>query len=525
MAFSWGKKEEATAKVAEIIKASGPNPAVIPPEKLETSAPIEVVFRGPVSKWPREDTEHVIRIVRTELEEETPELAPQPSQFYFPEEVHQQLQEQFCFLTGKAGSGKTTLLRQEGAAHPNYIELGSTTGIAAINCGGRTVNSLLKYYNTESLEVIYNRGKLHERLRLIRARKRVLGIDEASMLPAKQLDIIIAAIGDIMDDPLDDDTLRIGATWDLGVHLVGDLCQLPPVKAEFCFKSRAWDNLFAPNIIKLEKVWRQDNEDFVAAINAMRAGDGKKAVSLLKKCGVRFEKRLDEDFTGTTLIPNNIDVDTFNKKKLDLLKEDTIRIQPIRRGVQAKEWDRFEKRDYKTGKVHIEWGIPFEQRFKVGAYVMILRNDSKDFQFVNGDCGIIEKWDVLNQTFHVRLVRTGEVVQIKMVKQFNYQDEQPDETQFNSMFYPKEDPLTGQWIIGSIEWMPLRLAYASTIHKAQGLTLDRVQIDSRPQFYGYPSMCYVAVSRARTAEGLVIVGSESDFASKVITNKEVLRWV
>jgi ATP-dependent exoDNAse (exonuclease V) alpha subunit len=96
---------------------------------------------------------------------------------------------------------------------------------------------------------------------------------------------------------------------------------------------------------------------------------------------------------------------------------------------------------------------------------------------------------------------------------------------YNSMFYPYQDQLTGYWVTGSIEWIPLRLAYASTIHKSQGLSLDRVQVDSRPDFYGYPSMAYVAVSRCKTPNGLIIVGNEYDFANKVVTNREVLKWV
>lgn len=375
--------------------------------------------------------------------------------FSFPQEIKEKLWKQYCFITGKAGTGKSSLIRLEDEKHPHYIEKGSTTGIAAINCGGRTINSLLKYFNTESLERAYKSGQLHYRLRIIRANKRVLGIDEVSMLDAKQLDIIITALDDIAQDDISDPS-RNGKVHNLGLHIVGDFLQLSPINAEFAFKSRYWDEYFAPNIIKLETIWRQDDEEFVNAINAMRVGDGKNATRLLKKAGVVFTSKLEAKFAGTTLIPNNRDVDTYNSKRLAELTSPLIRIQPIRRGSQAKEWDRNSRG---------EWGIPFEQRFKLGAYVMILRNDTKNFTYVNGDCGEIIGWDNITKIFGIKLVRNNQVVQIKMYTQYNLQHEQPNEGQFNSMFLPYEDTLTGCWVTGSIEWMPLRLAWASTIHK------------------------------------------------------------
>lgn len=430
------------------------------------------------------------------------------AQFQFPDEIYQQLNQQFAMITGRAGSGKSTLIQQLSQLDSKYIEKGATTGIAAVNCGGRTIHSLLRYFNTESLKKAYNFGRLHARLRMIRFRKRILGIEEVSMLDARQLDIIATAIDDIN---LDEDKPH-----DLGLHLVGDFCQLPPVNADFAFKARCWNSLFAPNIIKLEKIWRQDNIDFIEAINFMRAGKGQQAVELLKICGVRFESKLNNEFDGTTLIPTNSQVDIYNAKKLAAIDSPMIRISPIRRGSQLKEWDRNSRG---------EWGIPFEQRFKLNAYVMILRNDSKNFTYVNGDCGWIRGFDSVTNIFKVELVRTKSIVEIGFVKESNLQDEQPSENDFNSMFYPHLDPVTDQWVVGTISWIPLRLAYASTIHKAQGLSLDKVQIDSRPNFYAYPSMSYVAVSRARTPEGLVIVGSEYDFAMKVKTSNEVKKWI
>lgn len=486
--------------------------------------PISIVPDGATSKWPKEDdfdAELYARVssrVEEVLEWDAPDIELDSKGeviFSFPEEIRSKLWKPYCFITGKAGTGKSTLIRLENEKNPGYMELGSTTGIAALNCGGKTINSLLKYFNTESLQRAYETGSLHYRLRLIRSRKRVLGIDEVSMLDAKQFDIIITALDDIAQDDMTDSS-RCGKSHNLGLHLCGDFLQLPPVNAEFCFKSRYWKEYFESNIINLQTIWRQGDEDFVAAINAMREGNGKQAVKLLKKAGVKFTTELENKFDGTTLIPNNNDVDIYNNKRLAEITSPMIRIQPIRRGSQAKEWDKNSKGIY---------GIPFEQRFKLGAYVMILRNETKNFDYVNGDCGEIVSWNDKTKIFGIKLKRNDKVVYIGMYTQYNHQYEQPKEEQFNSMFHPYEDSLTGLWVTGSIEWMPLRLAWASTIHKSQGLSLDAVQVDSRPEFYGYPSMSYVAVSRARTPQGLVIVGNENDFAYKVKTNKEVLKWV
>ena len=82
-----------------------------------------------------------------------------------------------------------------------------------------------------------------------------------------------------------------------------------------------------------------------------------------------------------------------------------------------------------------------------------------------------------------------------------------------------------KWVIGWISYMPIRLAFASTVHKSQGLTLDRLQIDARSRFFGSPGMAYVALSRCRTPENIRIVANVADFAKRVQTAVECLRWV
>lgn len=424
--------------------------------------------------------------------------------------TNQLLTAKFAFLTGLAGTGKSTYLRELSKIRPNWMKLCSTTGIAAINAGGITINSALKYFNTKSLKQIWDNGKLHWNLRKIRENFQVLGIDEISMMNAESFGYIVDAIDEINNDT---------SGKFLGLIVIGDLAQLPTIStskepAELVIKSPFWSR-FEENTIKLTKVWRQDNPDFLKAINLVRCGDGNNAVIALMDCGVSFTSVLDNDFQGTTLIPKNEGVDHFNNIRLNKIDSPIIRVTPTKRGKQLGEWEK---------------NIPYELRLKIGAYVMILANDSitQNWDFVNGDTGTIVEYDDSKydkEVFRVKLKRNNEIVTVGRVLRENRTDGEPDQTHFSSMFHPYVDQMTSEWILGTIKYHPLRLAYASTIHKSQGLSLDALQIDSRETFFGSPNMAYVAISRCKTPEGLVIVGNPKGIASKIRVNKDVLKYV
>lgn len=408
--------------------------------------------------------------------------------------------EKFGYLTGNAGTGKSTLIKEIDRLNPGLLTLCATTGIAAINCNSKTLHSTLKFFDTKSLENNYREQLLHMNLRKVRARSSKLVIDEASMLGAEQLDLICNAIDDVNQD----DTGK-----QLGLWLMGDLLQLPPVKMKYVFKSDYWDR-FGDNTIKLTKVWRQDNPQFLEGINLLRANKGLAAMEVFKSCGVTFLDKVNDDFEGTTLIPNNNDVDMYNDKRLRAISGTLIRSQAKIRGKEMNEWSRL---------------IPGELRLKVGAYVMILSNDIPEFRFVNGDTGWIEDYNEDDDYFSVKLMRTNNIVQIRRIKRMNFYDKEPEKYMFTPKFQPYQDFKTGDWVIGEISYHPLRLAYASTIHKSQGLSLDMVQINTKPQFFGYDAMGYVSISRARTPEGLFLVGTPEAIGRKITMNKEVMKYV
>lgn len=424
-------------------------------------------------------------------------------------------------LIGCAGTGKTTMLRRRIEADPDYGLLTSTTGISAVNLGmgAVTMHSALRV-NADpfSLRDAFINGRLATILHSIALRRKWFVIEEYSMLHAEQLQMIYRGVqeanryGDMRDrDPL-------------GILLVGDLAQLPPVKGEWCFYADCWER-FAANTTRLDKVWRQNDGPFLEALNLLRAGRGADASDLLTRAGVAWQTQIDNDFEGTTILPKNRMVSRHNDLALDRVPGPRITVTSRRWGKQQPEWG-----ESRTSK---EWGIPPRADFKIGALVMILAN-RPDFSVVNGDGGIIEAFE--DDTFIVRLFRTGETVEVDRIIRGVEQDNSPDGWPDDAPRYNDADGAiwidrphyrtrAKRYVLGQVEYYPMRLAYSTTVHKSQSLTLDRVQVDYRDKFFSTPSMMYVALSRCRTLEGLRLVGSKERFAAQCQTDERVLPWV
>jgi ATP-dependent DNA helicase PIF1 len=417
-------------------------------------------------------------------------------------------------LTGEAGTGKTYAVKKRCLTEKGFGLLTATTGIAAINLDTRTVNSQLKYFDTKALRELYLNCKLHDKLNWIRENYKYLIIEESSMLPNKQGDIIVEAVSDVNYDQ----------NKKLGIIFVGDFCQLPPVynkndpnsePVDFLFNSNFWNHSnIQNNILKLTKVFRQDNVEFVKAINHARRGNGKDCYLALSRLGVKFQKDLDTNFNGTTIAGTNQIVDDFNFKLFNQIKSPVIRINPTRRGKQLPEWDKY---------------IPIEQRFKINCYVMILTNDIENWEYVNGDCGWVTSYNKGknhdDDYVTVKLKRNNKLVRINRITRLNLMENEPPQSYFSSMFAPQRDYQSQLWIIGKIIYHPLRLAYASTVHKSQGLTLDKVQLDIRSYNMNDPAMVYVGLSRVKSHEDLVIVGKPEDFINKIKIDSRVRQWV
>jgi ATP-dependent DNA helicase PIF1 len=428
------------------------------------------------------------------------------------------------FRCGSAGTGKTYLVRQEIAANPKFGILTAVTGIAAVNLGAITLNSVLRYFDTRSLEEAFSNGYLQKTiLKLAEDEYEWLVIDESSMLAGEQLDVIYQAMKQV------NEILKMQGKPPLGIFLVGDPCQLPPIKAKWFFEAECWEK-FEKNTERLTKCWRQTDAKFLEAVNHIRSGRGMVGATMLSQLGVEFVKHADTSFTGTTIIAKNEAVDNFNwlcHSKLPGVPVTVVsdRWMTLGRGMPS-EWK----------------NIPSSLSLKPGAYVMILSNDTPEFTYVNGDCGNVVSYDKGNGAFTIRLIRNMEEVEIGRITRHVTQKEPPDEL---LQRHPGvgEDALreldrepgmpywnpnlgrNGTWVVGAITFYPLRLAYASTVHRTQGLTLDRVQIDLNQHFMTQSAMCYVAISRCKTPQGLRIIGSPSLLGSRVHTDPLVQRWL
>lgn len=405
------------------------------------------------------------------------------------------------FLTGKAGTGKTTFLRNLRSSSRKRIVVCAPTGIAAINAGGVTLHSFFQLDFGPFVPGMNNgtRRKFSyskEKLRIIRGMD-LLVIDEVSMVRADLLD----AVDDVLRR-LRDRTKPFGGVQLL---LIGDLQQLAPVvreeerhllegryKSLFFFDSVALQQL-PYETVELNEVFRQKDADFLGMLNAIRENraDGTVLDKLNSRCIPGFNPGDDEGYIRLTT--HNGIANDINRQKLDELPA-----QPH------------------VFECHIEGKFPEtsypadpELTLKVGAQVMFIKNDTgMDRAYYNGMIGqvvaIDEEYGVA-----VRPQEGGEIIQVQPVDWDNISYTVNPETK--EIVEHKE---------GTFTQFPLKLAWAVTIHKSQGLTFDRAIIDVKRSFAH--GQTYVALSRCRTLQGLVLVNPVSP--SSIINDTSVDRF-
>jgi hypothetical protein len=414
------------------------------------------------------------------------------------------------FTCGVAGSGKTYAWRERIAACPSDGILAATTGIAAVNLGTVTLNSLLSFFDTDSLRDAYLNGSLVRRLKSLREDYRRLVIDEVSMMDGDQLSILVRAMLEC------NSFLSPTHAPAMGIALVGDFAQLPPVRARWAFESDEWWRFDAATT-RLTKVWRQDAGPFLNALNLCRSGCGDASSQVLSQEGMEWHSALSIDFDGTTIVTKNDAVDRYNGMALDRL--------PGRA---------FTPTNRRWGKARGEWKqIPDRVTLKPGCYVMLLSNrydEDKNLIYANGDCAYVIGLQPGGSFLDVKLVRNDRVVSVPRVIRDVGRKDKPDgwdRTTGHGEWLPRPHWLSDKrrYVEGQLEFFPIRLAYASTVHKSQGLSLDRLQIDIRDHFFSSPAMQYVALSRARTMGGLRIVGQRERFIRNCNIDERVRPWL
>jgi hypothetical protein len=397
------------------------------------------------------------------------------------------------FLTGKAGTGKTTFLRDLKKLSPKRMIVVAPTGVAAINAGGVTIHSFFQLpfhpyvpslyllennHNKQPEQKDFTGFKMsREKINIIKGLD-LLIIDEISMVRADTLDAI-------------DYALRRYKLHHLpfgGVQLlmIGDLQQLAPVvkdedreildkyyNSSFFFGSRALSSTDYVTI-ELQHIYRQNDQVFINLLNKVR--DNHVDSDVLSELNKRYIPDFDPDSGGgyITLTTHNYQAQNLNNSKLEKL--------PGRpHSFNATITDDFPEFSYPVAS---------ELILKEGAQVMFAKNDlSRDKLFFNGKIGKVEAFED-----HIIVVRCPDddlPIRVEMAEWQNMKYTLDDTT--------KEIQET---VIGTFSQYPLKLAWAITIHKSQGLTFDRAIIDANIAFAH--GQVYVALSRCRTLDGLVL---------------------
>lgn len=369
------------------------------------------------------------------------------------------------FLTGSAGTGKTHVLNcfiRDIKKH-KCVGITASTGIAATHLGGITIHSCAGIGINTNLNEAQLKKLLKKKYILKRLRKaEVLIIDEISMLDAERLDLIDLVLRETKDPFLPFGGLKIVVS--------GDFFQLPPINN--------WNNAFAYNasswksadfkVCYLEKCYRQDSDqDFINILNKIRGN--KVDLKSLNKLKARENKEVSLFSNLTKLYSLNVDIDKINNQKLAEIEGEEAIYKMRSRGEKAVV------DNLKKSCLAME-----DLRLKKGAIVMFIKNNPDEGYF-NGSMGEVIGFNDFGNP--VVGLKSGKIVHVR------------------SASWTIEDDGS---IIAEIEQLPLRLAWAITIHKSQGMSLDAAEIDLSKSFeYG---MGYVALSRVKTLSGIKLLG-------------------
>ncbi|MBQ7209864.1 MAG: helix-turn-helix domain-containing protein [Paludibacteraceae bacterium] len=404
------------------------------------------------------------------------------------------------FITGKAGTGKTTFLKHLRDVSLKNMAVVAPTGVAAINAGGMTIHSFFQLPirtlvpTPQSYKQMFAEQRMMQRKRQMLYHLEMLVIDEISMVRADVLDAIDAVLKHYRfrhNEPF----------GGVQVVMIGDLMQLQPVvhgdddrelmaryyEGPYFFQSKVLQQV-QPVYIELDHVFRQQNEQFVRLLNEVRenrlSDEGRKMLAArykpqsesngLHAGKTKSNNRYADDDFHITLTTHNQQADNINHCELDELSG---KLYTFKAEVQRN----FPESSYPTEETLL---------IKEGARVMFIRNDEqKPRRFYNGKLGIVRGIDDDEGTILVGCDDGDIEVEPMTWENIRY----------------RENATTGkiqEELLGTFTQYPLRLAWAITIHKSQGLTFDRVIIDAARAFAA--GQVYVALSRCRTLEGIVL---------------------
>ncbi len=371
------------------------------------------------------------------------------------------------FLTGPAGSGKTHVLNtfvKDARKDGKSVAVTASTGLAATHLGGATIHSWAGIGIADELHPRHITDMSKTRMDQI-GNTDILIIDEVSMLHDFRLDMV-----DEVCRAVRGEDAPFGG---LQVVLSGDFYQLPPVNRSdsreggFVIDSQAWSDM-DPVVCYLSDQYRQDGDDqLLEILTAMRDNDIRRrhAVALLEKKTVRTPF----DAPVTELYTRNIDVDKVNQDKLNAMPGEVHEYEMTSTG-----------RKGAIESLKKSCLAPEILQLKKGAFVMFVKN-SPEKKYVNGTLGEVVAFD--DEGFPVVQTKDGKEIEVR-----------PDMWEMRD----------GEKKVAGLTQLPLRLAWAITVHKSQGMTLDAAHIDLSTAFV--PGMGYVALSRVRNLDNLTLGG-------------------
>ena len=389
------------------------------------------------------------------------------------------------FITGKAGTGKTTFLHQFRAETTKQLAVVAPTGVAAVNAGGTTIHSFFQLPFTPFTPTPAGREALIARIKMNSARRNVirelevLVIDEISMVRADVLDAIDAVLRHVRHR-------RADPFGGVQMIFIGDLYQLSPVAKSdewqilseyyqgiYFFHSRVMQEA-PPVYLEFNKIFRQSDNVFIRILNEVRNDAlSPEGYSLLQsRYDPHFNPLPEENWI--TLTTHNFSADAINSTELEKITTKAHLFGAVVKGTFP------------------ENAFPVEQELelKEGAKVMFLRNDTEEpRRYFNGKIGTIVR--IRDEVVTVQCPDDGDEITVSPATWENIRYTTNPENQT-----VKEE------IIGTFEQLPLRLAWAITIHKSQGLTFDKAIIDAGNAFS--PGQVYVALSRCRSLHSLVL---------------------
>ena len=384
------------------------------------------------------------------------------------------------FLTGKAGTGKTTFLRKVVEESRKRVVVVAPTGIAAINAGGVTIHSFFQL----PLHPFIPGAKIESKFAFSKEKRSIIKtmdlliIDEISMVRSDLLDAVDSVLRRFRN--------RFKPFGGVQLLMIGDLQQLTPVitdeefqllapyySSPYFFGSRALSQIDYVTI-ELKEVYRQQDEAFISILNSVRCGRPSPDVirALNQRYDPNFIPSSDEGYIRLTT-HNNI-ANSYNEQQLDMIDEPIHCFDAVIDGNFP------------------EYAYPTEARLelKVGAQVMFVKNDpSAERRYFNGKIGVVT--DFYEEYILVQCPGDDEKIAVEPLEWENCRyviNEQTQEMETE--------------VVGIFKQYPLRLAWAITIHKSQGLTFDKAIIDAASSFAS--GQVYVALSRCRTLEGMVL---------------------